>query len=97
MEILQKKIDKADTDISAHINSIKYDRTILEADKVYSNCLSPHYRQDLRDFFYENKEGNHTTPKLKLLQSENETLRTNLTAIKDEMNSFKKENQLAKC
>ncbi len=30
MEILQRKIDKADTDISAHLNSVKYDKHIYD-------------------------------------------------------------------
>jgi hypothetical protein len=43
MEILQRKIDKADTDISAHLNSVKYDKHIYDVEKMYSNFLSPHH------------------------------------------------------
>lgn len=43
MDLLQKKIDKADTDISAHLNSVKYDKHIYDDDKMYSNFLSSHH------------------------------------------------------
>lgn len=43
IEILQKKIEKADTDISAHLNSVKHDKHIIDIDKIHSHFLSPHH------------------------------------------------------
>lgn len=79
-DLLQKKIDKADTDISGHLHSVKNDRFIFGADRAYSNFLSPHSIEDSLSDARNNREA---TPRLKLLREENETLRTNLSAVKE--------------
>jgi chromosome segregation ATPase len=94
MEILQKKIDKADTDISAHLNSVKHDRQAFNIDNIYSNFLSPHSQQ--RSFSGLHKLDSDATPKLRLLQEENETLRTNLSVIQEEIKTHINENEAAR-
>ena len=43
MQALQKKLDKAETDISAHLHSIRYERPFFDGvDQIQSNFMSPH-------------------------------------------------------